>query len=85
MKITVRLFGAFRPLGERIEFDLRNGDTLKELRDQMQIHLQNRDPDLAKRNLLAISRFSDETTILPEDTVLQDSQVLAILPPVSGG
>ena len=85
MKITVQLFGAFRPFGDKLEFNLNEGDTISTLRNAMQKDLQNRNPDFAKRNILAMSRFSDETTVLAENTALQDQQVLAILPPVSGG
>ena len=80
MKVTVQLFGAFRPFGERITIDLLDGADVSHLRAAFCAALP---PDV--HALIALSRFADERAVLAENTPLDADSILAILPPVSGG
>jgi molybdopterin converting factor small subunit len=78
--IDVQLFGAFRPLGSKITF---NVDDAAKVSDVRRIFAQHIPEDL--HELLAVSRFADERAVLAEDAPLSPGASLAILPPVSGG
>ncbi len=79
-KITVQLFGAFRPLGEEMVLDLPDGASIGDLRITFQEKLPS---DL--HELLEVSRFADERVVLAETATFSSDARLAILPPVSGG
>ncbi len=79
-KITVQLFGAFRPLGTEMSFDLPDKACVDDLRTAFISALPEDFHDL-----IGVSRFADERTVLSENSVLQVDSIFAILPPVSGG
>lgn len=82
MQVTIRMFGAFRALGECRVLDMPPGSTLRDARAVFADTLPV-DSDLA--GLLEQSRFADEKSVLSEAAHLSDGQELAIIPPVSGG
>ncbi len=80
MKVTVQLFGAFRPFGERITIELSDGADVSHVRAAFTAALPSE-----VHELIALSRFADARTVLAEDAPLDADSILAILPPVSGG
>lgn len=77
--LTVRLFGAFRAVGnEPVTLTLPRGATITEARRALKSALGN-------NPLIDDSALADETQILPENAVFERDTELAILPPVCGG
>ncbi len=81
MIVKVQMFGAFRVLGDQIEVKVREGGSVSDLRDSMLQYAQNADLS----DLLAVSKFASQSSVLGEDAICSSGEVLAILPPVSGG
>lgn len=79
MQITLELFGAFRPFGEKLELSLPDHGTVADIPAALQAEIN------AQPGLIQSSRFATETEILPQHAALKDGMTLAILPPVSGG
>lgn len=79
MKVTLQLFGPFRPFGEQLELTLPEGAAVQDLRPP----LMERLPQM--ESVIRSSRFATETEVLPENAPLADGALLAIIPPVSGG
>ena len=81
MNVTVRLFAAARQLAgaESIDVPCPPSTTVAELKQV----LSERLPEL--KNLLAQTRCAVESVYVTDDTVLQDGQEVACIPPVSGG
>ena len=83
--INLRLFGAFRTLGNDLSLALDEGATTANLGSALEsIILETGGPERLIK-LLPASRFSTDTDILGRDAPLKDGMQLAILPPVSGG
>lgn len=79
MRLTIRLFGAFRSMGASIECDVNPGTTIKDLKNFL---VKERGFD---SNLLSDSAIACEEEIVQEDFVLKGDCQLAVLPPVCGG
>lgn len=79
MKITLQLFGAFRPFGDQLDLTLPAGANVAQIRPVLTAKL----PQM--QSVIESSRFATETAILPENAPLDDGTTLAIIPPVSGG
>lgn len=79
MKITLQLFGAFRPFGDQIELTLPAGANVAQIRPALTAEMPQME------SVIHSSRFATETDILPETAPLNDGAMLAIIPPVSGG
>ncbi|PHS28187.1 MAG: molybdopterin converting factor [Robiginitomaculum sp.] len=78
--ITIQLFGAFRPLGSIMALQVPKGASVHDVRMAFLGHLPE-----GLRDLLEVSRFADERTVLAENAIVIENSTLAILPPVSGG
>lgn len=85
MKITLQLFGAFRKCGDTINMKLPQGSRIADLRAELLTILTDKNLGVDKRGLLDSSRFANDEAILSEDSVIDETDNLAILPPVSGG
>jgi molybdopterin converting factor small subunit len=81
MLIKVKMFGAFRALGDAVELELSDPATVAAVRDALAVEL----PGDELRELLSLSKFADEKEVLREAAICDPGQILAILPPVSGG
>jgi len=81
MKITIRMFGAFRALGTELVLVLPSNANVQALREALRPHLEGMDLD----ELLGVSKFANEREVLADHAPCTDGQILAILPPVSGG
>jgi len=81
MRVTVKLFGAFRVLGEILELDVPSNANISQIRAAMM------EPAATAELLptLEVSRFANEREVLAETAPCEPGDVLAILPPVSGG
>lgn len=81
MKLEVRLFAGARQLADRdrLEIELPPGATVALLRDR----LIEQAPELAP--LAACSRFAVDGQYAHEDRTLGEDDVVACIPPVSGG
>ena len=78
--ITMRLFGAFRKYGERIEFSVAGGSSVSTIKVALAGVL-----DETVGGLIADSAIANDEEILPGDYVIDDNAGLSILPPVCGG
>ncbi len=81
MKIKIQMFGAFRVLGQEVELDLPETATVSDIRVALQPKISGMDLD----ELLTLSKFANARVVLADTTNLDATEVLAILPPVSGG
>jgi len=81
MLIRLKMFGAFRALGDAVELNVSDPATVAEVRAALAVELPGKD----LRELLILSKFADEKEVLREEAACDPAQVLAILPPVSGG
>lgn len=81
MKITVKMFGAFRVLGDQVELEVDEAATVFHVREKMAKILPSED----LTELLALSKFANQREILADHGVCDPHQELAVLPPVSGG
>lgn len=77
IKVTVRLFGAFRKYGENAVFLLQDGVTVGEMKKKM---AEKFDADLVRHSVLA-----NDDHMMTDDMVLRQDARLAVLPPVCGG
>jgi molybdopterin converting factor small subunit len=78
--ITMRLFGAFRKDGERIEFPVAAGSSVSQIREAARDKLS-----AEMKALVSDSVIANDETILPEDYIIDSDSSLSILPPVCGG
>ena len=87
LEINIRLFGAFRDFSPNpaVLLECAPGTSIAELRMKMQAQLEHMKPGASVLSLLKQSVFADEQAILGEDFRLEQSQELAIIPPVCGG
>jgi molybdopterin converting factor small subunit len=81
MQVNVQMFGAFRVLGDCLELTLPDNAKVLDLRQSMQKQVCQ----FELTNLLGLSKFADDKSVLTDTDSCQENQVLAILPPVSGG
>lgn len=85
MKIKLQLFGAFRKYSNEIDILLPQGSVIADLRSNLLNVLADKDLGLDKEGLINSSRFANDEAILNEDSLINEHDTLAILPPVSGG
>jgi molybdopterin converting factor small subunit len=78
--ITVRLFGAFRPYGERVNFKMPSGSTAQDVKERLAAELK-----LENAALVNDSALANDNEIIGADAVFTQDSHLAILPPVCGG
>ncbi|MCF6293397.1 MAG: hypothetical protein L3J04_08395 [Robiginitomaculum sp.] len=81
MLVKVQMFGAFRVLGDYLELTLPDDANVLDLRLSMQRQLE----EFELTELLELSKFADEKAVLADSDLCKNNQILAILPPVSGG
>lgn len=80
IKITIRLFGAFRQYGENISFTMPAGCTVAAVKQKLGDVLK------ADQQLIGDSALANDNEIIDDlSTVLTQDSHLAILPPVCGG
>jgi molybdopterin synthase sulfur carrier subunit len=86
MKVTVRLFGAFRDYepGAAVMLDMADGASVADLREALASYGVTHWPGF-RPGLLRVSAFASETTMLREHEKLPDDGRVVVLPPVSGG
>ncbi len=85
MEITLQLFGAFRPLGKRLSLSLPDGAVVSDIRKALLVKIHDIDNNFNKTELIDSSRFANDDEILDEESLINELDNLAILPPVSGG
>ena len=85
MKIKLQLFGAFRNYGNEVSITLPKGSIIANLRPELLTIFSDKELGFDKQNLINSSRFANDETILDEDSLINENDNLAILPPVSGG
>lgn len=85
MKVKLQLFGAFRKYGNEINIDLPLGSIVSDLRPKLLDIISDDDKAFDTKSLIDTSRFANDEEVLEESSVINDNDVLAILPPVSGG
>ncbi|PJB72771.1 MAG: hypothetical protein CO093_02235 [Alphaproteobacteria bacterium CG_4_9_14_3_um_filter_47_13] len=78
--ITMKLFGAFRPYGDTVEFQICAGSCARTVKNALGNVLGEQ-----AHPLIADSVIANNETILPDDYVIGDDAQLSILPPVCGG
>jgi len=81
MQVNVQMFGAFRVLGNSLQLTLPDNATVLALREL----LQKQAGEFELTKLLELSKFADEKAVLADNDPCKNNQILAILPPVSGG
>ena len=77
--LTVRLFGAFRELGNEVTVSVAHGASVKEVKKKLEELLGPR------AALVRRSALGDESRILSDDATIEKDATLALLPPVCGG
>lgn len=80
IKITMRLFGAFRRYGEVISFSLPSGSTVPDVKNGLAVAL-----NIDDRALIHDSALANDNEIIGGDAIFTRDCHLAILPPVCGG
>ncbi len=85
MKVTVQLFGAFRPFGDALDVQLPEKAVVADIRGTLVDRLQAMDAKIMVKGLVESSRFATDTEILAESRALETGMVVAIIPPVAGG
>ena len=80
IKISVRLFGAFRKYGETISFSAPSGSNVQAIKSLLAAALKLDDPALVNDSAIA-----NDNEIVGADAVFTQDSQLAILPPVCGG
>jgi hypothetical protein len=78
--IDMRLFGAFRPYGEAVSFQVPYDSPVSAIKSALAEAL-----GAGARDLVADSVVADDQAILPEDYIVGADAKLSILPPVCGG
>ncbi|MEK6580511.1 MAG: MoaD/ThiS family protein [Bdellovibrionota bacterium] len=87
IQIELRLFGAFKDLGNggNILLELPEGAGLSDLRKAFSAKISECDSGFRDVSLVQDSAFADEDEILGESTVIRAGAKLCVLPPVCGG
>jgi len=80
IKITIRLFGAFRKYGDVLELDMPSGSSIADIKSRLAEKLDTNDA-----TLVADSAIANDNEIINSGTVFDADATLAILPPVCGG
>lgn len=74
--VTIKIFGQLSDSTRKAEMQLDVADT-----DDLQMQMQDLYPELQRKNyLIAINEF-----IISENTILEENDTVALLPPFSGG
>lgn len=86
MRVSVRLFGAFRDLhdAEQVELDIPEGGTLDDVRNALHAFGSAHWPAF-KPGLLQKSAFGSDDAFLHRHSPVPADGRLVVLPPVSGG
>lgn len=89
MQVQVRLFGAFRNLGEsEVTVNLpKNAVSATEMKTLLAAHFQT-SPTQGSFNASALvdkSALANDSAVLGDEEMIQAGSRLALLPPVSGG
>lgn len=86
IQLDIKLFGAFRKFqNEPVVLSLPTGSTVAAVKHALWETLQTLKPGVADASLLASSALASAQTVLADTDTLNNSQSLAILPPVCGG
>ena len=87
MRLTLKLFGAFRDLepSGAVELELPDEATIAQARAAFAELAQARWGERFRPGLLAVSAFASEREILRDADAIGAARDLALLPPVSGG
>ena len=85
MKIVVNLFGPFRELGQQLEFTVETPIHLNELKALFLDKVMKLSPGFSDKDLISNARFATTTELLSPNFLIDDSIVISIIPPVSGG
>lgn len=80
IKITIKLFGAFRKYGQALDLVLPAGSSVQDVKVLLAGKLESNDAALVAESALA-----NDNEILSGTEVFNDDTALAILPPVCGG
>ena len=87
ISIVIRLFGGFRQLTGKTEMNLeiQKGASVSEIRKILfeQMKMLTTQPE--KLELIWNSLLADESEVLSDETQINHSLILALLPPFSGG
>ena len=86
MKVELSLFGAFRSHDPeaRVVLEVPEGARVADLRAALDRHAREHWPTY-RPELLKVSAFASETTMLRDAEPLPEGVTMAVLPPVSGG
>ncbi len=83
MIITIEPYGIFRDFfAKPIEFSFDKPISIGAIKSQIETQIP---PQFHSKNLVETSVIADDKQILPNDYIINTSQNLMILPPVSGG
>ena len=80
--VTVLYFASVREIAGRSEAHLELGDDIRTIAD-LSAYLERAENGLAGR--LGSVRFAIDETFVLSDTRISDGDVIAVIPPVSGG
>jgi molybdopterin converting factor subunit 1 len=80
--VTVLYFAAVRDLAGLGQETLSAGENIRTVRD-LREHLERLHPAMSGR--LGRVRFARNEQFAPDDTQIEDGDVIALIPPVAGG
>lgn len=80
IRLTVRLFGAFRSFGSDVMIAVHSGASVTDVKNKLTQSLQGVDPQLVQDSVLG-----NDHEIISDNAVFTRDTALALLPPVCGG
>jgi len=85
IEIKIKLFGIFEELfGNEIKLNIKKGTNLTDLKVYLINNFFNKDVKFLEATFKK-SMFSDDSTILSENYILENKKTIYLLPPFSGG
>lgn len=85
IKIKIKFFGIYKELfNDEIDVCIKNNSTLNDLKNHLLDSLFNEKINYLKKTL-DISLFSNDESILNDDYIIKNKEIIYLLPPFSGG
>lgn len=85
IKVKIKFFGIYKEIfGTELSVDMDNNSTLNDLKDHLLTCIFNTKINYLKETFYK-SSFSNDESMLSEDYIIKNNDILYLLPPFSGG